>query len=133
MRLKIVSLAAAVAVAVLLYAFLVASGFSVYSEGVALTCHLDPGAATKEAGGHIVRVTDDDLAGLPKAKRMLDLALGHGPVMHGDSIIVLDSYLNSYRVSGHPIDDFRQGSHQPVVFRDEPVYGVDRCCRVFLF
>ena len=52
-----------------------------------------------------MRVTDDDLAGLPKAKRMLDLALGHGPVMHGDSIIVLDSYLNSYRVSGHPIDD----------------------------
>ena len=104
MRLKIVSLAAAVTVAVLLYALLATSGFSVYSEGVGLACHLDPDAATGEAGGHIVRVTDDDLAGLPKAKRMLDLALGHGPVMYGDGIIVLDAYLNSYRVSGHPID-----------------------------
>ena len=101
-RFKIVSLAAAAAV--LLYAFLVASGFSVYSEGVGLACHLDPNAATGEVGGHIVRVTDDDLVGLPKAKRMLDLALGHGPVMHGDGIIVLDTYLNSYLVSGHPID-----------------------------
>ena len=106
MRLKIVALATAVAVAVavLLYALLVASGFSLYSEGVALTCHLDPDAATKEAGGHIMRVTDDDFAGLPKAKRMLDLALEHGPVMHGNGIIVLDAYLNSYRVSDHPID-----------------------------
>ena len=104
MRLKIISLATAVAVAVLLYALLVASGFSVYSEGVALTCHLDPDAATEEAGSHIMRVTDSDLAGLPKAKRMLDLALEHGPVMYGDGIIVLDAYLNSYRVSDHPID-----------------------------
>ena len=105
MRLKIATLAAAVAVAVLLYVYLISSGFSIYSEGVSLTYHADPDAARENAGGHITRITDDDLAGIPKVKHMLGLALEQGPVVHGNGFVVLDTYLNSYRVSDHPIGD----------------------------
>ena len=103
MRFKIATLATVVAVVVLLYVYLIASGFSVYSDGISLRYHVDPDATREDVGVAITRVTDDDLTGIPQVKHMLDLALEHGPVMRGDDFVALDNYLNSYRVSGNPI------------------------------
>ena len=56
MRFKIATLATVVAVAVLLYVYLIASGFSVYSDGIFLRYHVDPDATRKDVG---VAITGD--------------------------------------------------------------------------
>lgn len=100
-RYKILTPVVAVLVLGSFYIFIVLNGYSPYPQGMSLRYYYDMPDTTFEANGEslahaITTITDDDLADVPKLKRMLDVALDQEFPLHDDGFAVIDSSLNSY-------------------------------------
>lgn len=83
------------------YMFIVLNGYSPYPQGMSLVYYFEMPQTTFETKGEseeyeITKITDENLADVPKLKRMLDVALDQEFPLHDDGFAVIDSGLNSY-------------------------------------
>ena len=97
-KIKFILPVAVVLAVVMFYLYAVLNGAS-YSEGIAVRYFIDPEEAAEEFSLPIVRVTEEDLAGAPRLKKMLEVALEQEFLPYPDGFAVLDAELNSYRIN----------------------------------
>ena len=106
MRLGVViPAAAAVSAAVLLCAFLFATGYSSYTHGFSLIYFADPDAAGEDADGLITRVAEGDLAEIPGIKQAMDVALEMDPPLHEYGSTGRDDRLYGFKASRNSVND----------------------------
>ena len=97
-KIKFILPAAVVLAVVMFYLYAVLNGAS-YSEGITVRYFIDPEEAAEEFSLPIVRVTEEDLAGAPRLKKMLEVALEREFLPYADGFAALDAELNSYRIN----------------------------------
>ena len=106
MRLRaVIPAAAAVSAAVLLCAFLFATGYSSYTHGFSLIYFADPDAAREDAGGLITRVAEGDLAEIPGIKQAMDVALEMNLPLREYGSAVRDDRLYGFKASRNRVTD----------------------------
>ncbi len=96
MKVKLAVLATTAFVAVLVFVFPVSGGLFANPEGIVLTRFIDPDAAAESVVGSVTRVTDTDLADVPKIRQMIDVALEQDFPLRESGFAVWDGALNRY-------------------------------------
>ena len=99
-KIKFILPVAVVLAVVLVYFLAVVSGYFSQMEGISVVYFVNSGEAEEETLPPVTRVAEEDLAGAPILKEMLEAALEHEFLLYADGV-VLDAGLSSYWITLH--------------------------------